>query len=324
MAMVSSPHSPPPAAPATPHSSSGYSQNEAATSQRGSSPMDTREEHSSPHPNGDHPSAEGIYSLDGDILYKAPPLFIPEVTDDGKLAAPTSPFAPLSVPRPAYRPPGTNLPKHTDYTKHANVFDELQSSLFPPGTLESLHINMSTPQEVMSDDSLFAESVEEKDSTGLTNKHGVDEHISVSIKTEADSYVENGEEFDKFINKVSTTLGLNKDSVPRHRLYKEFRVLAKATPQMDPSIDSNIYQLPHDHRIDYIPCPKLRAQMIVHQHRYDADELFQLLISEAICHGSPMKRDNWQLPEAFFDRFGFLLGLELERIRNKKWPPKAK
>jgi hypothetical protein len=64
--------------------------------------------------------------------------------------------------------------------------------------------------------------------------------------------------------------------------------------------------------------------MIVHQQRYNVDELFQLLVNEAICHGPPMRRDSWQLPEAFFDRFGFLLGPELERIRNKKWPSTAK
>ncbi|KAG0353543.1 hypothetical protein BC939DRAFT_162090 [Gamsiella multidivaricata] len=269
-----------------------------------------------------HSTAEGIYSLNGDILYKAPPLFIPEHLDDGKLAAPTMSLAPLSVPRPAYRPPGTNLPKHTEYTKHPTVFDELQSSLFPPGTLESLHINMATPQEVVSDDSLFAEPMQMEDRCSTTGSGNEDGPSPCLIASELEAYKDEDDENEEFVNRVAMTLGIRRESVPKHRLQKEFRVLAKAAPQCDPDIDPKIYQLPHDRRIDYIPCPKLRAQMIVHQNRYSVDELFQVLIDGAICHGPPLRRDSWQLPEAFFERFGFLLGPELERIRNKTWPPK--
>ncbi|KAF9544899.1 hypothetical protein BGW38_009705, partial [Lunasporangiospora selenospora] len=112
---------------------------------------------------GHAPNQDGYFSFDGEILYRAPPLFIQDFSEEGKSKASVSHLAPLSVPRPAYLPPGTTLPKHTDYTKHPTVFDELQSSLFPPGTLESLHINMATPQEVVSDDSLF-ESLQGKPS----------------------------------------------------------------------------------------------------------------------------------------------------------------
>ncbi|KAF8980812.1 hypothetical protein BGZ46_003678 [Entomortierella lignicola] len=261
-------------------------------------------------------SEEGIYSLNGDILYKVPPLFIPDITEDGQLAAPTTLTASLSVPRPAYRPPGTNLPKHTEYTKHPSVFDELQSSLFPPGTLESLHINMATPQEVVSDDSLFGDSLDKEEERNSTKEIDNSDMDTDLVKIEEEFFDE------EFFRKVAMTLGIAKESVPNHRLIKVFRVFATASPQFDPSIDPKIYQVPHDRRIDYIPCPKMRAQMIVHQHRYNVDELFQLLIDGAICHGPPLKRDSWQLPDAFFDRFGFLLGLELERIRNKTWPPK--
>ncbi|KAF9176628.1 hypothetical protein BGZ51_004976 [Haplosporangium sp. Z 767] len=253
-----------------------------------------------------YPTDEGIYSMDGDILYKAPPLFIPELSSDGKLAPPTSPFGPLSVPRPAYCPPGTNLPPHTDYTKHPTVFDELQSSLFPPGTLESLRISMATPQEVVSDDSLFAEPMTTENGTG-----------GMSMDDDSDEDDKN-----ELADRVAASIGLKLNTFPRHRLHKEIRVLMTAKPQTDPKIDPKVYELPHDLRIDFIPCPKLRAQMIVHQHRYNADEVFQLLLDEAICHGPPLNKASWQLPEAFFDRFGFLLGLELERIRNKSWPPK--
>ena len=64
--------------------------------------------------------------------------------------------------------------------------------------------------------------------------------------------------------------------------------------------------------------------MIVHQHRYNVDDVFALLTDQAICHGPPLDKDSWQLPDPFFERFGFLLGIELDRIRNKTWPPPKK
>ncbi|KAF9953859.1 hypothetical protein BGZ70_000092, partial [Mortierella alpina] len=289
----------------------------------------------------DHYSEEGIYSMSGDILYKAPPLFIPDMSSDGKLSAPTSPFEPLSVPRPTYRPPGTNLPQHTDYAKHPTVFDELQSSLFPPGTLESLHINMATPQEVVSDESLFAEPMMAEE--GSLEYMSVDkDSVSGSKATTTESRPFKGrrskEQDDDYdcedkdgddddvdgteqLSKVAAAIGMKWEQVPKHRLHKELCVLVGAEPQTDPNIDPKVYEFPHDPRIDFIPCPKLRAQMIVHQHRYNADEVFQLLLDEAVCWGPPLHKDSWQLPDAFFDRFGFLLGIELERIRSKIYPP---
>ncbi|KAF9271628.1 hypothetical protein BGZ68_003292 [Mortierella alpina] len=286
----------------------------------------------------DHYSEEGIYSMSGDILYKAPPLFIPDMSSDGKLGAPVSPFGPLSVPRPIYRPPGTNLPQHTDYAKHPTVFDELQSSLFPPGTLESLHINMATPQEVVSDESLFADSVMAEE--GSSGYMSVDKDSASGAKTattesgsshgkrskgdQDEDYDEEEDDDDdgtEQLSKVAAALGMKWEQLPKHRLHKELRILVGAKPQTDPNIDPKVYEFPHDPRIDFIPCPKLRAQMIVHQHRYNADEVFQLLLDEAVCWGPPLHKDSWQLPDAFFDRFGFLLGIELERIRSKTYPP---
>ncbi|KAF9948807.1 hypothetical protein BGZ72_009343 [Mortierella alpina] len=294
----------------------------------------------------DHYSEEGIYSMSGDILYKAPPLFMPDMSSDGKLSAPISPFGPLSVPRPTYRPPGTNLPAHTDYTKHPTVFDELQSSLFPPGTLESLHINMATPQEVVSDESLFAEPMAaEEGSSGYMSvdkdsasgaKAGTAESGSFKRKQSKDDRKDGYDDEDKDddaagddhdddesenLRKVAAALGMKWNPSPKHRLHKELCILVGAEPQTDPNIDPKVYEFPHDPRIDFIPCPKLRAQMIVHQHRYNADEVFQLLLDEAVCWGPPLNKDSWQLPDAFFDRFGFLLGIELERIRSKTYPP---
>ncbi|KAF9997263.1 hypothetical protein BGZ80_008456 [Entomortierella chlamydospora] len=318
--------------PATPNSPPAFSPSRSPSNMSPTPPASSNYNHSAPSNDSNdelpkrqnHVSDEGIYSLNGDILFKAPPLFIPELTDDGKLAPPTMFSASLSVPRPAYRPPGTNLPKYTEYTKHPTVFDELQSSLFPPGTLESLQINMATPQEVMSDDPLFDEPIEEEEtySTILPKKAESSNKMFIGGVDTDMIKIEDDDENENFLRKAVLTLGMEKESILKHRLHKEFRILASAPPMCDPNIDPDIYQLPHDPRIDYIPCPRLRAQMIVHQHRYDADELFKLLVNEAICHGPPLRKDSWQLPDSFFDRFGFLLGPELNRIRNKTWPPK--
>ncbi|KAK3842060.1 MAG: hypothetical protein J3R72DRAFT_443544 [Linnemannia gamsii] len=314
------------------------------------------------HPINDHPSEEGIPSMSGDILYKAPPLFIPEMLEKGQLGMPVSPFGSISVPKPAYCPPGTTLPEKTEYTKYANVLDELQSSLFPPGTLESLHISMATPQEVVSEETPFAETVQmEADRASSRSMHmhmdrdnrGSDQYTNIQydhrntknsrsngkassssssrlssdlpmhikIEPESDDEPFGGIDAEQ-LRSMAATLGLKMESSKRHRLHRELQILIAAEPQTDPNIDPKVYELPHDRRIDYVPCPKLRAQMIVHQQRYNADELFQLLIDEAVCHGPPLHKDSWQLPEAFFDRFGFLLGLEFDRIRRKMWPIK--
>ncbi|KAF8931996.1 DNA-binding transcription factor yap1 [Haplosporangium gracile] len=317
------------------------------------------------HPINDDISEEGVLSMSGNILYKAPPLFIPEMLEKGgQLGMPVSPFGSISAPRPAYCPPGTTLPEKTEYTKHANVFEELQSSLFPPGTLESLRISMATPQEVVSEETPFAETIQmEADRVSNRSMHiqmdrdrdnnrdskvrynniqydnsnghnynynnknrassSSSSDLPMHIKVEPESDDETFEGLDaEQLRSIAAALGLKMEMTKRHRLHRELQILIAAEPQTDPNIDPKVYELPHDRRIDYVPCPKLRAQMIVHQQRYNADELFQLLIDEAVCHGPPLHKDSWQLPEAFFDRFGFLLGLEFDRIRRKMWPVK--
>ncbi|KAF9138553.1 DNA-binding transcription factor yap1 [Mortierella sp. GBA39] len=307
------------------------------------------------HPINDDISEEGVLSMSGDILYKAPPLFIPDMLEKGgQLGMPVSPFGSISVPRPAYCPPGTTLPEKTEYTKHANVFEELQSSLFPPGTLESLHISMATPQEVVSEETPFAETIQIEADRASSRSMQMDRdrdnhwdntdrysniqydnnnrnrasssssssdlpmHIKIEPELDEDTLGLDAEQ----LRNMAASLGLKMETTKRHRLHRELQILIAAEPQTDPNIDPKVYELPHDPRIDFVPCPKLRAQMIVHQQRYNADELFQLLIDEAVCHGPPLHKDSWQLPEAFFVRFGFLLGLEFDRIRHKMWPVK--
>ncbi|KAI8598895.1 hypothetical protein EDD21DRAFT_340478 [Dissophora ornata] len=117
---------------------------------------------------------------------------------------------------------------------------------------------------------------------------------------------------------VASKIGLLKD----HRLQREFNVLVSVPPAVDPNISPQIYEIPHDSRIDLVPCPKLRAQMILHQGKYDLEDLFQVLVNKSICHGHPLDVSSWELPDEFFDRYGFLMGLDLERIRSKVWPKK--
>lgn len=62
--------------------------------------------------------------------------------------------------------------------------------------------------------------------------------------------------------------------------------------------------------------------MIIHQNQYDIEDLCQLLIGGAICHGHPLDPHNWELPHAFFDRYGYLMGEELMRYKYKVWPKK--
>ncbi|KAI8597981.1 hypothetical protein EDD21DRAFT_310039, partial [Dissophora ornata] len=114
----------------------------------------------------------------------------------------------------------------------------------------------------------------------------------------------------------------NQDVFPSKRLRLEIQVLASAPPAVDLNIDPKIYALPHDPRIDLIPCPRLRAQLILHRKKYNIDELSKVLINGAICHGHPLDPHSWELPEVFFDRYGFLLGEEMLRHRNKIWPKK--
>ncbi|KAG0330893.1 hypothetical protein BG004_001911 [Podila humilis] len=273
-----------------------------------------------------------VFMGDSEILYRAPPLFATMDEENGRLEAPTSSTQPLSVPRPSYQRPGTLLSKFTEYTKHPTVYDELQSSLFPPGTLQSIvHGNMPTPQEIVNDMSLF-EQLHDRTMQDpvISSGPSIFSLSTASVNssafgTDSTSFMDS-EDGDDYQQLSTSTLGfddgLKQPIIPSHRLQLEIRVLASAPPVADPNIDPKIYELPHDSRIDLIPCPKLRAQMIVHQGDYDIEELCELLIARAICHGHPLDPHSWELPEAFFDKFGYLLGQEMMRHRNKLWPKK--
>lgn len=279
------------------------------------------------------------------IVYKAPTSCSQQPdSNSGKLVKATSPFEPMAVPifpRSFFTETGAYLGKRPEYTNCDNVFDALQSSHFPPGTLQSIISGLSTPQEIVNDASLLDQlhshhrplrdpvmcagqaaitfSTTALDSPSNPSPLPPPTATACGEEEEDESSRDNEDEFE-----ISTTLGLDdglkQQVIPSHRLQLEIKVLASAPPAVDPNIDGRIYGLPHDPRIDLIPCPRLRAQMILHQKRFDVEELCTLLLDGAKCHGHPLDPHSWELPESFFDRYGFLLGEDMLRHRNKVWP----
>ncbi|KAK3824484.1 MAG: hypothetical protein J3R72DRAFT_458157 [Linnemannia gamsii] len=278
------------------------------------------------------PQDHNVFSMSSDIFYKAPSPRSFLDAYHARLARSSSPFPPITIPRSAMSEQDTEMaPKGTEYTKQPSMFDELQSSLFPPGTLQSLiHNNISTPQEIVNDvpllDQLDTNTPSKDPVISSSNYQAFPFSLSLMdspFPNEPSSILEEDSgEYRMSTPTLGLDDGLKQEVIPSKRLQLEIRVLASAPPAVDPNIDVKVYSLPHDSRIDLIPCPRLRAQMILHQNKYDIEDLCQLLINEAICHGHPLDPHSWELPERFFDRYGFLLGQEMLRHRNKIWPKK--
>jgi len=76
-----------------------------------------------------------------------------------------------------------------------------------------------------------------------------------------------------------------------------------------PLTNAQLYylSLPHDRRIDLIPCFHLRSRMIQYQNNFDLYELIELLITNSKCHGDPLDPDSWELPEEFFSKYEYLV-----------------
>ncbi|KAF9997838.1 hypothetical protein BGZ80_004310 [Entomortierella chlamydospora] len=271
---------------------------------------------------GPDPDDETVFSMNNDILYKAPPLYCMIDPNGGKLLRSITPCEPPSPPRPLFT--------RTEYiTSVRSVFDELQSSLFPPGTLQSvIHTELASPQEVVSDITMLDQLHDRRPLKDPVISPG---HTAITMFASLDApspcaptsiLDDDNNEFVLATPSLGLDDGLKQNVIPSKRLQLEIKVLASAPPAVDPNIDPKIYALPHDSRIDLIPCPKLRAQLILHQKKLDLEDLCQLLINGARCHGHPLDPHSWELPEEFFDRYGFLLGEEMLRHRNKVWPKK--
>ncbi|KAF9900399.1 hypothetical protein EC991_007423 [Linnemannia zychae] len=265
------------------------------------------------------PQDDNIFSMNSDILYKAPTLF--SNTDDTKMNSPIAPSDSSSGSRNQFSAPNW-LPKQP------SVYDDLQSTLFSQNNIQSSNNNMSaSPQNMTADNLLFGqpqESFSPNQNMFTFTAGSMDNNFSVQTPSFLDSDDIDSNEFSmKTPNMTFDDHNLKQDLIPSYRLQMELRILASAPPATDPNIDPKIYALPHDSRIDLIPCPKLRAQMIMHQNEYDIEDLCQLLIGGAICHGHPLDPHNWELPRAFFDRYGYLMGQELMKYKNKVWPKKT-
>ncbi|KAI7822190.1 hypothetical protein BC939DRAFT_503970 [Gamsiella multidivaricata] len=273
------------------------------------------------------PQDDNIFSMNSDVLYKAPSMFSPSGSDDGKMNTPAAPFDPLAAARSNLTASASWLPKQT--------FDDLHATLFAQTNLQSGGNGsssgggkMSSPQNVTANANLFGQLHDQTafspNQNGFTFSVGsMDNGFSSHTPSFLDSDDVDTNEFSMATPTMAFDDGLKQNVLPSYRLQMELRTLASAPPATDPSIDPKIYAIPHDTRIDLIPCPKLRAKMIIHQHEYDIEELCQLLLDGAICHGHPLDPHNWELPGAFFDRYGYLMGQELMKYKNKVWPKKT-
>jgi len=231
-----------------------------------------------------------VFNMNSEILYKAPPMFGQsqfQVADrrNPESSAVSSEYERQDRDSPMdQRQPESALDENglasTVYSGHVSVFDELQSSLFPPGTLQSIiHTSLATPQEIVDDIPLLDQLHDPRPShhkdpliaPGQNTAHfqfaSPTPTSASSTATSSSSFPDSASSFldDDEINEfrmATPTLGLDdglkQEVIPSYRLQLEIRVLASAPPAVDPNIDPKIYALPHDSRIDLIPCPKLR------------------------------------------------------------------
>ncbi|KAL1921389.1 uncharacterized protein VTP21DRAFT_11105 [Calcarisporiella thermophila] len=68
--------------------------------------------------------------------------------------------------------------------------------------------------------------------------------------------------------------------------------------------------VPHDERIDMVPCPRMRDKLIMFAGNYDIEHFFSELMNTAVCHGDPLVPQSWEISEGFYEKFPFLLCLD--------------
>ncbi|KAK3817364.1 MAG: hypothetical protein J3Q66DRAFT_400673 [Benniella sp.] len=262
------------------------------------------------------PQDDNIFSMNNDVLYKAPTVFSSTSSDDGRMNSPTVPVDPLATARSNLAASANWLPKQT--------YDDLQATLFSQANLQSPTSNkMSSPQNMSADASLFGQLPDQSAFSPNQNMFTFTANtMDAAFPNQTPSFLDSDDVDSNEFTMTFDDGGLKQDILPSYRLQTELRILASAAPATDVSIDPKVYAIPHDTRIDLIPCPKLRAKMILHQQEYDIEEMCQLLLGGAICHGDPLDPHNWELPRAFFDRYGYLMGQELMKYKYKVWPKK--
>ncbi|KAF9350617.1 hypothetical protein BGX26_011248 [Mortierella sp. AD094] len=276
------------------------------------------------------PQDDNIFSMNSDVLYKAAPsMFASSNLDDGKTSS-TNTVDPISAARANLAASASWLSKQTYDDLQATLFSQTNTSSNANNNSSDSNSKMSSasPQTITSDSTLFGQLQDQNSFSPNQNiftftAGSMDSAFPNQTTSFLDTEDVDSNEFTMSTPNLTFDDGLKQDVLPSYRLQMELRVLASAPPATDPSIDPKIYAMPHDSRIDLIPCPKLRAKMIIHQHEYNIEELCQLLLGGAICHGHPLDPHNWELPRAFFDRYGYLMGAELMKYKNKVWPKKT-
>ncbi|KAF9170752.1 DNA-binding transcription factor yap1 [Mortierella sp. AD011] len=275
------------------------------------------------------PQDDTIFSMNNDVLYKSAPMFASSGSDDGKTNS-TNTVDPVSAARANLAASANWLSKQTYDDLQATLFPQTNTSTSANNNSSDSNIKMSSasPQNMTSDSTLFGQF---QDQNSFSPNQNIFTFSAASMDTafpnQTNSFLDtedvDSNEFTMATPNLTFEDTLKQDILPSYRLQMELRILASAPPATDPSIDPKIYAMPHDSRIDLIPCPKLRAKMIIHQNEYNVEELCQLLLGGAICHGHPLDPHNWELPRAFFDRYGYLMGAELMKYKNKVWPKKT-
>lgn len=271
------------------------------------------------------PQDDNLFSMNNDVLYKAPPFFSSPNSDD-KLNSPNVSVDPLAAARSNLAASANWLPKQT--------YDDLQATLFSQvNNNNNNNTKMTSPPNLAADATLFGHLSDHQSSSSFSPNQNMftfsaGSTMDNAFPTQTSSFLDSDDVDSNEFTMTTPTMAfddgsLKQDVLPSYRLQAELRILASASPVTDPSIDPKVYTIPHDSRIDLIPCPKLRAQMILHQQEYDVEELCALLLGGAICHGDPLDPHNWELPRAFFDRYGYLMGQELMKYKYKQWPKKG-
>ena len=202
----------------------------------------------------DDPQDDNIFSMNSEILYKAPALFPTAGADNNRLNSPLSQFEPV-------------IPSHTAFGSASAPWPQKQS---PSSALDDLQASLFS-QSTGNDASLFGQLPDQRTMTEPTfspnqnmfsfSAGSMDSAFPAQTPNFLDSDDVDSNEFSMSTpNPTFDDGNLKQKVIPTYRLQTEIRALASATPATDPSIDPQIYALPHDSRIDLIPCPKLRVR----------------------------------------------------------------
>ncbi|KAG0028599.1 hypothetical protein BGZ81_004574 [Podila clonocystis] len=209
--------------------------------------------------------------------------------------------------------PQANLNRDVSEDNYEHIFEELQSSLFPPGSLQSFQIDMSNLQVVLNDHSLFDpkspppipaiphEDLEaRRDGKAGERREGVSyyawdqlEQMEVEFSEEA-------------VHHVASLVRLTVGELKAHRLYRGLMLAGLQQPKTIPGVlPPALFEVPQDPRIRAAPCAYLRARMILHRGKYDLDEVVRLLIDTSVVYGDPRHGNNWAISEEFVSRLPY-------------------